>query len=398
MPDAGAGRAHRREAAARLPRPARQQARWPRTSAARRQSRRGKAPSRRAEPPTSRPAAPKSCGSTASARNSRRLAMLRAQPRRRRKEPQHDRTRTETDTFGPIEVPADRYWGAQTQRSLENFPHRHRAHAAAADPRARHRQARRGRDQPRARLARRPARRGHRRGRAGGDRRQARRPFPAGGLADRLRHPDQHERQRGDRQPRQRAARRQARREVAGASERPRQHEPVVERLLPDRDAHRGRRARSRSAARSGARAPAGRAAAQGEGVRGHRQDRPHASAGRDAAHARPGILRLRRAGRARHRPHRGSRSSSSIRWRRAAPRSAPGSTPSRNSRELFASEVAAITGCRSSPRRTSSRRWPRTTPMRSRTARSTRSRPACSRSPTTSACSAPARARASAS
>ena len=31
------------------------------------------------------------------------------------------KTRTETDTFGPIDVPADRYWGAQTQRSLENF-------------------------------------------------------------------------------------------------------------------------------------------------------------------------------------------------------------------------------------------------------------------------------------
>ena len=29
--------------------------------------------------------------------------------------------RTETDSFGPIDVPADRYWGAQTQRSLENF-------------------------------------------------------------------------------------------------------------------------------------------------------------------------------------------------------------------------------------------------------------------------------------
>src|SRR3954468_21628447 len=27
----------------------------------------------------------------------------------------------ESDTFGPIEVPADRYWGAQTQRSTENF-------------------------------------------------------------------------------------------------------------------------------------------------------------------------------------------------------------------------------------------------------------------------------------
>jgi fumarate hydratase class II len=30
-------------------------------------------------------------------------------------------TRTERDTFGPIEVPADRLWGAQTQRSSENF-------------------------------------------------------------------------------------------------------------------------------------------------------------------------------------------------------------------------------------------------------------------------------------
>ncbi len=30
-------------------------------------------------------------------------------------------TRIETDTFGPIEVPADRYWGAQSQRSLKNF-------------------------------------------------------------------------------------------------------------------------------------------------------------------------------------------------------------------------------------------------------------------------------------
>jgi fumarate hydratase class II len=31
-------------------------------------------------------------------------------------------SRTETDSFGPIEVPASAYWGAQTQRSLENFP------------------------------------------------------------------------------------------------------------------------------------------------------------------------------------------------------------------------------------------------------------------------------------
>ncbi len=31
------------------------------------------------------------------------------------------KTRTETDTFGPIEVDATRYWGAQAQRSLGNF-------------------------------------------------------------------------------------------------------------------------------------------------------------------------------------------------------------------------------------------------------------------------------------
>lgn len=31
-------------------------------------------------------------------------------------------TRTETDSLGAVEVPADRLWGAQTQRSIENFP------------------------------------------------------------------------------------------------------------------------------------------------------------------------------------------------------------------------------------------------------------------------------------
>ncbi len=31
-------------------------------------------------------------------------------------------TRTETDSIGSIEVPTDAYWGAQTQRSIENFP------------------------------------------------------------------------------------------------------------------------------------------------------------------------------------------------------------------------------------------------------------------------------------
>ena len=32
------------------------------------------------------------------------------------------KTRTETDSFGPLEVPSNKYWGAQTQRSIKNFP------------------------------------------------------------------------------------------------------------------------------------------------------------------------------------------------------------------------------------------------------------------------------------
>ncbi|WP_347139809.1 class II fumarate hydratase [Paracoccus sp. SSK6] len=32
------------------------------------------------------------------------------------------KTRTETDSFGPLEVDASKYWGAQTQRSIQNFP------------------------------------------------------------------------------------------------------------------------------------------------------------------------------------------------------------------------------------------------------------------------------------
>jgi fumarate hydratase class II len=34
---------------------------------------------------------------------------------------QYAKTRTETDTMGAVEVPADRYWGAQTERSLHHF-------------------------------------------------------------------------------------------------------------------------------------------------------------------------------------------------------------------------------------------------------------------------------------
>ena len=34
----------------------------------------------------------------------------------------NSKVRTETDSFGPLEVPSEKYWGAQTQRSIINFP------------------------------------------------------------------------------------------------------------------------------------------------------------------------------------------------------------------------------------------------------------------------------------
>jgi len=34
---------------------------------------------------------------------------------------QQQKFRIEKDTFGDLEVPVDKYWGAQTQRSLQNF-------------------------------------------------------------------------------------------------------------------------------------------------------------------------------------------------------------------------------------------------------------------------------------
>ena len=47
------------------------------------------------------------------------MAASRKSPLRR--QPRATRTRVETDTFGPIHVDASRYWGAQTERSRNNF-------------------------------------------------------------------------------------------------------------------------------------------------------------------------------------------------------------------------------------------------------------------------------------
>src|SRR6185295_1433016 len=58
------------------------------------------------------------------ARGRRRIGAARPLPQEMTRKPVRTtgaKSRIETDSFGPIAVPAARYWGAQTQRSLENF-------------------------------------------------------------------------------------------------------------------------------------------------------------------------------------------------------------------------------------------------------------------------------------
>mmetsp|Transcript_2835 Transcript_2835/g.9522 ORF Transcript_2835/g.9522 Transcript_2835/m.9522 type:complete len:490 (+) Transcript_2835:17-1486(+) len=202
---------------------------------------------------------------------------------------------------GPVRRPLRRPDGAEPPQ----LRHRRRArrHAAAAHPRLRRRQEVL-RDLPRP--VRRPGlgrRAGHRgRGRRGVARRP-RRPLPARRLPDGVGHADEHERQRGRREPGHPAPRRRRRVEGPRAPERPREHGPELERRVSDGDARR-RGARARGAAPARARRARRRARGQGACLRQDHQDRPHALHGRDAAHARPGILRLRRAGQ----PRRGAR------------------------------------------------------------------------------------------
>ena len=196
-------------------------------------------------------------------------------------------TRIEKDTMGDIAVPSDRYWGAQTQRSLNIF--------------------RRGRDatrcresssRPSASLKRPPPwpmsswdfcqgkRRSDHSGRRRGHRGQARRSFPAGHLADRLGHPDQHERQRGDQQPRHRNVRRRDGEQETHPPQRRRQQSAKLQRHLPHRHAHRC--GGGVGPARRGVEGSEENAGEQGRALRQRDQDRPHAPDGRHAAQPGP--------------------------------------------------------------------------------------------------------------
>ena len=107
--------------------------------------------------------------------------------------------RRETDSIGAIDVPASAYWGAQTQRSLQNFkiggermpPPLIRALGIIKQAAARVNVEAGLLDAELGAVIDNGRRRGH----LG----RARRPLPPRRLADRLGHPEQHERQRGDR-------------------------------------------------------------------------------------------------------------------------------------------------------------------------------------------------------
>ena len=207
--------------------------------------------------------------------------------------------RIETDGLGEVRVPADKLWGAQTQRSLEYFSigtdlmprEMITAYAilkkAAAD--ANH-------------AGKRLDDKAHElivkvcdeilAGRAS-------RHVSAACVDDGERHAIQHERERGDLEPREPARRHGARQQKAGASQRSRQHVAIVERHLSVGDVHRRRDRRETPAGAGGDGAPR-RHRRQGRRLGRHHQDRPHPHAGCDAAHARPGMVRLCRHARRR--------------------------------------------------------------------------------------------------
>ena len=241
--------------------------------------------------------------------------------------------RIERDTMGEMQVPADALYGASTARAVDNFPVSSRAGPRDGDPRLR---------PPEGRL-----RRGESANSASSTRKlaeaiiaashevaagQARRALPGRHLPDRLRHLDQHERQRGDRQPRERAP-------AASASAPRARRAPSIRTTTstwgsrpttrsPPRCTSPAPCAIKREADPRARRASPTSSTAKAQGVGRHRQDRPHAPDGRHADPRRPGVRRLRRAGPLRRRP-RGPRARrvSKKTCRSAAPPSAPAST-----------------------------------------------------------------------
>ena len=200
--------------------------------------------------------------------------------------------RREFDSLGDVEVPADHYWGAQTQRSLQHFnigqdrmpkevyhAYGYVKKAAAIVNTAAERL---------------PAWKGELIQRVCDEVISGAldTEFPLYVFQNRVRDPVQHERQRGHLQPVHPAGRGHARLPAAGPPQRPREHGPVVQRHVPDRDAHRGLHDGNQEDD-PGAAAAAGCHRRQVEAVGERGQDRPDAPGGRGAVDRRAGVVRL---------------------------------------------------------------------------------------------------------
>ncbi len=145
-------------------------------------------------------------------------------------------TRTETDSLGSVEVPADAYWGVHTMRALENFPISKRPISVYPDliRRARLGEAGRGAGEPRGRRAERGEGGVDRPGLPAHHRRRVPRPVRGRRHPGRGRHVDEHERQRGHHQRRARDRRLPQGPLRHPAPHRRREPQPVDERHLPD--------------------------------------------------------------------------------------------------------------------------------------------------------------------
>ena len=211
-------------------------------------------------------------------------------------------TRSEFDSMGTIEVPADKYYGAQTARSLVDlFLDRRRYHAQAGLSRLRSSSRRPVPSSIRRRVTS-AGLEGQRPSFSAADEAisgQIGRAFPALRLANRLRHAEQHEHQRGARPtgPSNCSAANWARRCRSAPNDDVNYGDRAVQRHLSNGDAYRGRRRRSTASAAAEAGCPGGRDRGQGgrTGMDVVKIGRTHLR-GRDPAHRWAGMVGLRRA------------------------------------------------------------------------------------------------------
>jgi fumarate hydratase class II len=233
--------------------------------------------------------------------------------------------RRESDSMGSIEVPADRYWGAQTQRSLENFSiggHRFPPAVIRAFGLVKKAAALTNRelgelDERKCALIVRAA------------------DEVIAGLDDQF--PLVVWQTGSGTQSNMNANEVIANRaiELAGAvagleaadpPQRRREPFAIIERRLPHGDARRRGDGEIQPRLLPAVR-PCARPSRKARSLPRDREDRPHPPDGRDAAHPRPGVLRLRRAARLRRAVHLKALDGCTS-WRSAAARWAPGSTP----------------------------------------------------------------------